>query len=495
MMERWKQLANGGRQALTESAGTRATLMHKVQGADGLTYGILQESSHFFLKNTTKTVNEAQSADFDYIGGSQNILAERFTSAADAHRRLNAKLYSLRESFGAAAQPDQESELLNKLNQKDDAEATAPEAGVPAEGGVPAPDADPLAGLEAGAPAEAPAPEADPAATPAPDAGAAPDAAAAAPAPDAGGAEAPAPEAGGAEDGAADGMGAGDGLGDENAEGGEGGEDGEGAAGDVMKALGKLGNLIRTTDVSPELALTILNTDISNLKSIIPQIGDDEIEKLQQRLSKDGKQIDEETPRSLSAAHQNSAAEHRKNASDPNNGYRNSEIAAAKDDIEGSAFNRNQAKPLPENIGGPDDSAYHNWDQQASQGSEGVPSFDQFMQSGGFDNSDESVIKGIEAFSKKLWEMDAQASPEDLQAMAKEVNPYIWSKLGNVSEDIINGLAQVAGVDLENNGEWPASQQTGQALLNKPNQAPLNEGSIAALARLLVRAEITKSKK
>ena len=626
LMERWKALANDGHQVIQEgSKGTssRATLMHKVKGADGLTYGILQENTHFFLKKTTAAFDTAQSADFEYIGGTQNILAERFSSASDAHRRLNAKLWSLRESVDAPQ--SSEEDLLSKLNQKDDEEAQAPaeDGEMPAEGGA---EADPLAGLDGAAPAEgggeadplaglddaAPAEDGGEGAAPA-DGGAEGDPLAglddAAPAADGGG-EGAAP----VEDGAADDLGL-DADGGEAApaeDGGEAAPDAEGGEDSSSEAQTKLGQLAQMMKVdanlSPDFLVAALNTLITVGDRVFPQIPQDDKDKLTQRIAKDGKKIDEdETPRSLSAAHQNSAAEHRKNVSDPKQGYRNSEIANAKDDLEGSAHYRSQAKPLPEgedeavagleetanwlqalnekfnpnqqlsnddyakqrqrerqqvgarstnapnsrnhvaaaqNQAGDqrrgiasnpqasaqynkaagnnamtqaktsrlahqdanpqqlpeayddaNDSAYHNNERNMGNEQGNVLGFYEFMENGGFSNKDEDVIKGIEAFSKMLWERDAQVTDQDLQEMAKDMNPFIWSSISNVSEDIINGLAKVGGVNMELDGEWPMSTQTGQALVN-PQTPPLNEswGSVATLTRLLVRQEIKKSK-
>lgn len=312
MLDRIKSLMNEGRTGApvaNTAQSSRATLMHKVQGADGLTYGILQENAHFFLKKTTKNVNEAQSADFEYIGGAQNILAERFNSASDAHRRLNAKLFSLHESIGDIPAPDQEEDLLNKLNQKDDEESQAPEAGAPVDGmGAEAGGADPLAGLEGG---DAPAPEgdaggADPLAGLEGGDAPAPEGDAPAPEGDAGGADplagleggdAPAPEGEAApEDGAADDLGL-------DAEGGapegegnpEGGEEGDGSTTDAMKTLGKLGQQLDAIgELSPEFAKTVLNTVITKSQRALGNMSDEDKEKIQQRIGKDGKKIDED---------------------------------------------------------------------------------------------------------------------------------------------------------------------------------------------------------
>lgn len=62
-----------------------------------------------------------------------------------------------------------------------------------------------------------------------------------------------------------------------------------------MKSLGKFGQQLRgVAELSPEMGKTILNTVITGIKSTIPKMAPEDIEKLQQRLGKDGKQIEEE---------------------------------------------------------------------------------------------------------------------------------------------------------------------------------------------------------
>lgn len=436
MMERWKELANGGRQGITESTSSnasRATILHKVKGADGFTYGILQENSHFFVKKTAKSINEANSADFDYIGGSQNILAERFNSASAAHRQLNAKLYSLHEAFGNEGiekEEDKESELLNKLNQKDDSEAQ-PAAEVPAIGGAEGADVDPLADLEA-----APAPEVDVAPVPEVDV---------APAPEVDADPLAGLDAAEGEEASGEGLAA-DGVPAEGDAEGSKSEKPDATTHDAMRTLGKLGQQLDAIgEISTPFAKTILGTIITKLKRVLPNMDDNDIEKLQQRLGKDGKEIDEDTADEM-----------------------------AMDE----AFNDHN------------DSAYHDHENQMSSEhgqDSGIPSFDNFMDNNGFANNDNDIIKGISAFSAKLYEMSEKATDQDFQEIANMMNPFIWSNLGNVSEDIINGVAEKGGVDMENDGEWPI-HQAGQAL---------NESwsSVEALTRLLVRAELTKSKK
>lgn len=318
---RWKALSNDGRTPLNESTSnsSRATLMEKVSGRNGITYGILQENSHFYLKQTTKAKNEAMAADFEYIGGTQNILAERFNSFADASRRLNAKLYSLHE--GLAPQPEvapeggEEDGLLAQLGQKDQEEAAAPAADGGA--GMEDPLADPMGGADgmpadpaAGAPAEGGAPEEGGAADGLADletaiggdapAGDAPAEGGADGLPAEGGADGlpadPAAE-GGAPEGDPTGLPAeggeegapADGEGDP--EGGEGGDSTQ----DAMKTLGKLGQQLSAIgDLSPEFAKTVLNTVITKTKTAIASMADEDVEKLQQRLGKGGKELDEE---------------------------------------------------------------------------------------------------------------------------------------------------------------------------------------------------------
>lgn len=121
--KRWAELSDLTKPTLHESANqaSRSTVLNKVSAADGNTYGIVQESTKYFIKVANTNVDDSTSLDFKYIGGQANSLHERFDSYPAAMRRLSIKVASLRESFHADAKSendDEEDSLLADLDTK-----------------------------------------------------------------------------------------------------------------------------------------------------------------------------------------------------------------------------------------------------------------------------------------------------------------------------------------------------------------------------------------
>lgn len=71
---------------------------YQVKAADGLTYGIVNEGTKFYIKvaprKDTKVVNE----DFDYIGGEMNKKANEYKSYSAASKNLDLKIMQINEA-------------------------------------------------------------------------------------------------------------------------------------------------------------------------------------------------------------------------------------------------------------------------------------------------------------------------------------------------------------------------------------------------------------
>lgn len=84
-------------------------LLKYTNGADGRIYGIVQESSKYFIKVASKKENNQYNpSDFAYIGGLQNILKERYDSYSRVLSSFNYKLTTLNESFGNVKNIDED---------------------------------------------------------------------------------------------------------------------------------------------------------------------------------------------------------------------------------------------------------------------------------------------------------------------------------------------------------------------------------------------------
>jgi hypothetical protein len=281
VQKRWAELSDLTKPTLHESANqaSRSTLLNKVSAADGKTYGIVLESSKYFVKVANTDVDESDSKDFKYIGGQANALHERFDSYPAAVRRLNIKVASLRESFQMQDEPveDEEDALLADLEAKEhekDTEATA-ETELPAEDGL----EDVMADMPADMTGDAPAESGEEAMGDLGDMGA-------------DGGEVDAADALGLDaEGGAEGDSKFDGMGDDDSD----ADSDEDPASQVQELMGKIGvALDGMTDMPESVLNNVLNTMITKCERGLENASDETIHKLTTRIEKRGKKMDEE---------------------------------------------------------------------------------------------------------------------------------------------------------------------------------------------------------
>jgi len=70
------------------------------RGPNGIVYGIVRENHDYFIKTSNKRSGKFLAENFNYIGGLQNKLDERYHSYAEALKHLNIKFDMLNESYG-----------------------------------------------------------------------------------------------------------------------------------------------------------------------------------------------------------------------------------------------------------------------------------------------------------------------------------------------------------------------------------------------------------
>lgn len=71
---------------------------YSVKAADGLTYGIVNEGTKFYIKVAPKKDTEILNEDFDYIGGAMNKKLNEYKSYASASKDLELKLMQINEA-------------------------------------------------------------------------------------------------------------------------------------------------------------------------------------------------------------------------------------------------------------------------------------------------------------------------------------------------------------------------------------------------------------
>lgn len=81
----------------------KPVLEYHAVGADGVTYGIIRESSKFYIKTAPKKDTEVLAEDYNYIGGEANKRENEYTGYNSAYRALEMKLMGLNESHMATA--------------------------------------------------------------------------------------------------------------------------------------------------------------------------------------------------------------------------------------------------------------------------------------------------------------------------------------------------------------------------------------------------------
>ena len=74
---------------------------YSIKAADGLTYGIVNEGTKFYIKVAPKKDTQIVNEDFDYIGGEMNKKKNEYKSYALASKNLELKLMQINESHKA----------------------------------------------------------------------------------------------------------------------------------------------------------------------------------------------------------------------------------------------------------------------------------------------------------------------------------------------------------------------------------------------------------
>ena len=259
-----------------------------IKGADGKNYSIIRENHKYFIKvgTGTKSKEQLDESDFVFIGGLSNKLYRRYDSLGESQKQLNFLMKNLSESFNRSFLINERSRLEEKevkevkpgkdikeeLGDNEKEEEPEEESPVSEPGdGLQEPASDvssepsPDAGIEGGdVTAQEPVASAEPevGGLESPDGGSEvspPEAGLEEPAPESG-LEEPAPELDGDDEDLEGGL-EDDGLGDEN------------PVEIIQSLVGKLSQKVRTTELTPELTKSVLNSLISslNLREVDPE--------------------------------------------------------------------------------------------------------------------------------------------------------------------------------------------------------------------------------
>lgn len=89
----------GMNESVSKSSSPRVE--YSVKGADGLTYGIVNEGTKFYIKVAPKKDTKILAEDFDYIGGEMNKKENEYHSYSAASKNLELKLMQINESHKA----------------------------------------------------------------------------------------------------------------------------------------------------------------------------------------------------------------------------------------------------------------------------------------------------------------------------------------------------------------------------------------------------------
>jgi hypothetical protein len=291
LLEKWKRYTSD----LERPKSERSTLLESKTALDGKTYGVFLEDNKYFIKVANTQSDNLVSEDFNYIGGIENKMIEKYDSIQQALKRMNFKMYSINEAaeFGLK-ENEQEDALFNKLEKvkKDEPATDVPANDVPVGVEEPAPEA-PVADTPAEDPAlDAPvadAPAEEPVLDePAGDESAEDELDAIESQLD--NADEPAEEP--VLDEPADDAPADDAPAEDNSE--EENPDDDRRYNDILSELGRLGAEIDKTSVTGQLAKNILNTIITKTKDGIADMSEHDKDTIAKRIAKNGEKLDEE---------------------------------------------------------------------------------------------------------------------------------------------------------------------------------------------------------
>jgi hypothetical protein len=268
--ERLRNLADVNKPSLKESKiRNLGSLIDYKRAADGVAYGIVKENHEYFLKKAG-TKQDPDVADFAYIGGLGNISNFKYKSLAEADKQRNMIFHTINEGLQVVDKNGSKKKKLNegtasdeidqatsKLGDLDTATSTEEMPAVSPEGGD-----EMAAGLGAKPAGETPAEE------PAPE-GEVPPAEDSVPAPE-GGEEVPAPEAGleGGEEVPAEEPSA---EGDPDVAANTDGSIDEPQR-ELEKAVGKITNKIRKTEMEDAQVKSLINSYLSAFKDKLRDI-------------------------------------------------------------------------------------------------------------------------------------------------------------------------------------------------------------------------------
>lgn len=302
--ERLRNLADVNKPSIKESKiRNLGSLIDYKRAADGVAYGIVKENHQYYLKKAG-TKQDPNVADFAYIGGMENITGYQFKSLAEADKQRNMIFHNIGGAVQlkpsktgskmvitedvAGKEIDQAASKLGDLDAAASAEAMpapAPDAGLETDG-----NAEMSAGLEAEPPApeggeEMPAPEA-----PAPEGGEmpAPEGGEEMPAPEGapeGGEEMPAPEGGEEPEGDEPEGGESEPEGEENVAATTDGSIDEPNA-ELEKAIGKITNKIRKTEMEDSQVKSFINSYLSAFKDKLRDIDIEDRKEMANKLLK-----------------------------------------------------------------------------------------------------------------------------------------------------------------------------------------------------------------
>lgn len=82
----------------SSSKSSKPRVEYRVKAADGLTYGIVNEGTKFYIKVAPKKDTEILNEDFSYIGGEMNKKYNEYKSYASASKNLELKLMQINEA-------------------------------------------------------------------------------------------------------------------------------------------------------------------------------------------------------------------------------------------------------------------------------------------------------------------------------------------------------------------------------------------------------------
>ena len=315
--ERLRNLAEVNKPLVKESQNrTLGTLVDYKRAADGVAYGIIKESHQYYVKKAG-TKQDPDVSDFAYIGGLSNITNFQYKSLAEADKQRNMMFHTISEAVSLKPNKNGSKKKVNlnedkaaqeidsAENQLGDLDAATSAAEVPVED----PEAEMAAGLEdmeAGAGAEVAGTDAEVAGAGAEEMGAGEleaglEAGAEAPVDAEAGAEV-APEGGeeglpvdaevapeGGEDelaGVEDVAGGEEGLPDDVDAAVNNVEDGSEITKELEKAIGKLTNTIRKTELEPAQTKSYINSFIASFKDKLPDIDIEDRKEMANRLIK-----------------------------------------------------------------------------------------------------------------------------------------------------------------------------------------------------------------